>query len=394
VHLQLPTDLEGIERTISVFSGGNECAVSQQMTLPNVPLVESSLVYWITTLWASLSEPRQLQLRGRLLPLARAADSLPGTLLTLLPWAGIDGVSRSELALHRRRLLETQRHWPDLAQSFGANLVCLDSMPSALPPQLYLNPQEEKLGGWEDFRRTLQRLIESIAVRITPETTLAENLDRLSIIICELFKNTHEHARSSWDMSAIDGSVRGLSSRYFSEEALERQLAQSPGPNDPLTLYLRDLLHSKYPRRRGVRAPKRPLGAIEITVFDAGPGLAQRWLRRDIREVSVEAEYEAILACFSKGRSSLSGGSRGYGLSKVLNLIRELRGFLRVRTTRLSLYRQYLTLPGFGYGELESGDFGATETLLDWRRVMSEKPSAGPNVRGTVISILVPDFAP
>jgi hypothetical protein len=49
----------------------------------------------------------------------------------------------------------------------------------------------------------------------------------------------------------------------------------------------------------------------------------------------------AVIDCFKKNATSKRHGDYGQGLPLVIKLLREKRGFLRLRTGRLSLYEDY-----------------------------------------------------
>ena len=218
----------------------------------------------------------------------------------------------------------------------------------------------------------MQKLVKAISAKTEQGRLLERHLSPLTTIFAELFKNRHQHARYWWDQRDIDSSVRGLYARYYRASELE---AESHAADGPTQLYLDSVFSTPSLGRRGAMARPRPQGCFELTVFDAGPGLAQKWLGRDTSDDPIDVEYKAVLECFDKGRSSLPEPGRGFGLSKVLNIVRARRGFIRVRTNRLHLYRQYETLPDYGMEELPGGGRAPREKLLDWRKGFSERPS-------------------
>jgi hypothetical protein len=395
--LIIPRTIEQVEASIAqlvVDEPVDEIRIEGLHRPLGSPLIESSLAYWLLTVWHHARNKVPIVIEGEGDAVAifeRGSSTLPGAILCLLPWGVVKNVSRQALARTGERVMEAQRNWPDLAPGTSARLLCADSKPTWLSPELYPDPGAYIPGSWEQFLGTMEKLVDAISSRTERSTNLERHLPSLTTIFGELFKNTHQHARHWWDYTEIDSSVRGLFARYYQASELT---GRTQSEDTPLEIYFRNILSRRSHGRHRAVAPPEVGGCFELSVFDSGPGLAQKWLGRDCSREPVEAEYEAVLECFEKGRSSLPNIGRGFGLSKVLETVRALRGLIRVRTNRVHLYRQYETPPDLGMRNLPSGKPSPRETLLDWRRGLSERPSAFCPIRGTVISILIPDERP
>lgn len=129
---------------------------------------------------------------------------------------------------------------------------------------------------------------------------------------------------------------------------------------------------------------------LELSIFDSGPGLAATWLKEDISKANSQDQYDAVIRCFGKGVSSDSALGRGYGLWKVLQELRGLKGLIRVRTNRVHCVRHFAVLNEAGLQSLSDGSQKPKEDLYDWKRQLTKKASDYPAVEGTLVSILLP----
>ena len=155
-------------------------------------------------------------------------------------------------------------------------------------------------------------------------------LSEIGRAIAELFSNTHKWARTDVGGAWIRRSVRGIVTDAV-RNAGERFNVDEPGP-------IRDFLNSFTTRFPG----GLNTGAMEISVFDSGPGLAQHWLGRPIDDgEDLTLERDAVASCLQKWGTKGGAESRGLGLHTVMaNLSKpEVGGLLLIRTGRLSLFR-------------------------------------------------------
>jgi hypothetical protein len=181
-------------------------------------------------------------------------------------------------------------------------------------------------------------------------------------LLAETVRNTHQHARyEADDLRPITRSVRFL--RAEKVNLTVDALFAHAGDDATLGAFL----GSNISEGRG--------RFLEISVWDAGPGLAARRLRDlGIDQPTIEQEWSASTECFEKHITSSRNGGRGKGLDSVQLLLTKLRGFLRVRTGRVLLERDYSARPH------QPGD------LSDFGKVSAHSPT-----RGTALTILIPD---
>jgi hypothetical protein len=87
---------------------------------------------------------------------------------------------------------------------------------------------------------------------------------------------------------------------------------------------------------------------LETSILDSGPGLARKISgKNNLSEISIEREVELVKECLIKHRTtskSFSSTIKGQGLDKVLKLL-DKKGFLRIRTGRLELFRNFISDP-------------------------------------------------
>lgn len=247
-------------------------------------------------------------------------------------------------------------------------VLCFDGTSKANPRNLYYSNGEVLIA------RDLQALFARRLMLAETNTARRERIQnvamRLGTILFETFRNTHQWARTSVEGVPIRRGVRGLLIRRY------RQHAASPGStlkqrherDAPLANFLAN--HLDHAGSGGV---------LELSVFDGGPGLVRR-LRgtSDLASLSLEEERAACLACFNKHITSSGVPHRGIGLYSSMRELHLLGGFLRLRTGRMSLYRDFREIP-FREGE--------PATFADWP---AQDGQPYPDVAGTVLTFVLP----
>lgn len=385
--------MESIDADLSAEGGVSaeiELSLSSLARSKGRLLGESSLGQWLLTKWLNAERSNARFALTTAADTERFVDSHPGKLLALLPHGRVKDTTRQAAAQLRDRILRSQNDWPGLAVEPTVSLYCADTHPFGLPRQLY--PTSEVLTNSDGFRFVVRGLIGAIGANRAATVPLAQGIDTISTILFELFKNTHDHARTTAAQEIIGHSVRALYARYYdlsslgdclpqnSEEAMSRRL-------NPAEHYAWSALNSDVLDHRNVR----PIhGLLELSVFDSGPGLAARWHGAPTADLPITDEMQFVLACLSKGHSTSSSLVRGFGLWNVLQRLRLLHGFFRIRTNRIHGYRSFGTARD---AALQStGELKGTprEVLFDWRRALMTVPSEHPNVAGTLISVLLP----
>lgn len=366
-----------------------------------IPMLESGLIQWVLTILKRNETSVGFEYDGTdslMAIMERWATSPAGAVLALSPQGKVVGLDRQTSANFRERLLKKQQSWPDLVLTPSASLICFDKLPKYLPPQLYLDPINRTLADWSDYGGLVEGMMKSVAPHETRiQNQILGRQEAINTIFFELFKNTHDHARTRLDGRDIVDSLRGIVARFYPVESFEGLVKQSEPEQqrrNELEKYLAACVTPHFARVLKSNIRSRNQGAItgffEISVFDSGPGMASRWLNRDSEEVDVKEQYKALINCFGKGYSSTSTGRRGFGLWNVLEQLRQVKGCIRVRTNRLNVFRQFKLLPNLHVSRFQDGHMIPKEKLYDWRKGYSESPSEYAPVNGTLISVMLP----
>jgi hypothetical protein len=134
--------------------------------------------------------------------------------------------------------------------------------------------------------------------------------------------------------------------------------------------------------------PNDQLFMLEVSVFDSGPGLVKRFLGKSWSEkTDIQTDIDTIKKCLIKGQTSVSnvdGINKGYGLDDVLRLLDLKSGFLKIRTGRVSIYRDLILSPYKRTDDLHKVD------LFDWSKYTKNDYSKMANAEGTAITLVYP----
>ncbi len=252
-------------------------------------------------------------------------------------------------------------------------LACADHTAWAAPAPFYKRGAETvEIGGLEHYRTLARRLSVIAGTGRRHRAFDRAQVRHVGTLVRELVRNTHEWARSDEAGTVYDASVRGLRAELhlMSDQDLERAVAGQ----EPL---------ADWATQPEVRASDGRYRLVELTVFDTGPGLAARRLH-ELGEAQPEIadEYAALRDCLRRHFSTAADPERGVGLDQVLHTLTSLRAFLRVRTGRINLYRDFAATP---YAPASSKD---EPWMLDWRNRIAT--TTEPPVAGTTYTVLFP----
>lgn len=266
--------------------------------------------------------------------------------------------------------LESIRHGP------GAFLICADETPFAHIRSFYRSGDDvsNKLKEEEDFSALAENLLMlGIDTKQKAKHFSSDDFSDVGGLLRELILNTHDHATSDLNNVLYSKSVRG-------SFTAKHQIKRSEIPE--LSNGLRSL-ETYLEKRYAPQSGGKMLEAIEISVFDSGPGLAARYLGSPMdNSISLEQEYDIVRECFLKHRSSKTYSEAGVGLHRTISMLKRRGGFLRIRTGRLSLYRAF-----------SSPD---TSPLLDDEIYLLDASSCGgaltalAPVAGALVTVLLP----
>lgn len=350
MQIESALNIAEAERIIREMEGRN---TDTTLTLPtnsrgNVGGGEPAVVQAILT-WASS------QASARIATYARGSsdgqlETLTSHLVGLCSiltcdWAGdIDRrdltTDLRELALERLRGLQSPapQRWSRGAQ---LEILCADHLGWSTPEMLYATSESSRR---LLSRREFDRVADLVLEQTIPDYLAPADLDikaGLADALYELFRNTDEYARTDENDNLVRRSIRGLHARKqaISRPGLAKMVEASPSL-------------AAYCARLAPRPGRRDIQLLEVSVFDAGPGYAPRWLQRPLAEISREEELAAIQTCFAKHATRKSNSTAGMGLCTVVDILRRGGGFMRLRTGRQSLYADLALEADRAYGEL------------------------------------------
>ena len=328
--------------------------------------------------WAQKSEHRTLRTYLGQNPTSEKLQSVCSSLLNLIAILCSDKVengqqqrqdetllSKSE-AINQLSRLQTKR--ADAAtKGPSISVVAADSLGFGSPDSLYVtaSPGHKTLGNRDYFVRASDRIFKRIAPndRKLHSNPLISNA--FGTLLYELFKNTEDHALQDIDGKRLAQCFRVFRADYVSME--KNSLLNSTADYAPLNAY-----YDQFMPGQG----RKHLNFISLSVLDSGPGYAQTWTRQPFEELTEEEEKAATIRCFSNGTSKHSD-RYGKGLPLTRNILRQQKGFLRLRTGRQSLFYS-------GSNDLNPD---IEIPLHSWAPQSNVKLA---RVHGTLISILLP----
>jgi hypothetical protein len=256
-------------------------------------------------------------------------------------------------------------------------LICIDNAKRLARPNRLYSPNSDQVRSRRDFADLLHAAGNAIIPRSRPISD-PRLIGAAASLMYEAFLNTHEHAQADGAGNVYRRSVRGvlIGSRYIKRD----RLVPSASGHRPIEDYFQ------------AWRPDHPAAEhaqfVELSIFDSGAGLAETWLRKKERvstgilgsQISVDEEFEAVLACFRKGGTTKGGETSGNGLFRIMRVVSENGGFIRVRSGRLSLVR-VAGVPGHP-SEI---DEGLEDSIVGGR---PNQPRAWAD--GTLITVMLP----
>ena len=128
---------------------------------------------------------------------------------------------------------------------------------------------------------------------------------------------------------------------------------------------------------------------IEISVVDSGLGFCGRWLADNPEEAEdleqdENFQYSILKRCFEFRKTSTGLFNKGHGLTAVMEHLTKLNGFLKVRSNKLSVFRDFANEPF----SLSSPDY----EFFDWvtKKRCTDDLTMHSEARGVAITLLIP----
>jgi hypothetical protein len=360
---------------------------------PNIrvftPGTEAALFQLILT-WAAFSQARTIvtQVAGGI-DIEKMLSSIVDCDYTLIAFIGaraVKGAGGTDISAPALKIARKELSRPRLPFSAEDRARCASLIvahaslaPSSYAPYLHLATRGERSPRSEAFNRHIDHRLQSFYGNTSTVPLFGRTSD-LPSILYELFANAEEWGCTNLRKEPVKIPLRGISLRVH---AIPSRLS---GAEDPLSTFVDGLTNNsecKY--------------LLEASVFDSGIGMAQQYLKERIpAEEPIDRELEAVRACLAKHTSSSASTSRGLGLHHVMDLTSNMKGFLRLRTGRLHLYRDLQQNPYF-YQSVRSEErmvhgrlLQSFQSLADWESRSMTSATVQPYAKGTLFTLILP----
>ncbi len=204
---------------------------------------------------------------------------------------------------------------------------------------------------------------------------ISDSFDDINTIVWELLKNTDEHATTDYlGQIKLLPNTRGL---FMKIHRSSKNNFISNTKHEGLKEYYIDALDDD-----------EFSFFLEISVFDSGPGLIKRFLGKEWSDDrAIEKNVDTIKNCLFKGQSSVKsneGVNKGFGLDEVLNLLDKKRGFLKIRTGNVSVYKNLIK------SKYKKFDNPSEIELFDWQSLSNENYTKMPTSEGSLVTLAIP----
>ena len=251
-------------------------------------------------------------------------------------------IDRENLLLHAKERVDSMQagNLNSTLKGPGVFLACFAGANREFLRPLYQRPNTDGIRGGSDFLHLTKDILNSCTHKLKASVSEYQ-LENISVLIHELFENTNDHAtqdKNNRNYTWAYPNVRGL---------LVRKTAIHTGQRMDM---FKDLTSVVAFSKRFLQSNTKSLSMVEITVFDFGPGIAEKDLSnqtpsRELAKVPLEEERLIVKKAFTLGHSTKkgSGVGVGVGLDSVVKSLGKLNAFIRLRTGRLCLSQDFST---------------------------------------------------
>lgn len=346
--------------------------------------IPSALIQLVVA-WARLQKMPTLQLhKGQLESLSGTPHGMvalycsqstiqPESSAPLPPKESLKYVAERVKAMQEGRYLDT-------TGGRGVVLCCFSGARNEYISPFYPYEDGDKVRSRSEFRSLTRNMLSKFAPEALHRFGEAE-IDNLGFLLFELFSNTHDHARFDLNKNLLKPAVRGIIMTFIPDvyNKIDGDSGDFVGGDPSLGIYLNRELVRQPVINKNTETNKLSKAYLELSVFDTGLGLVRHWLAMNGRDenkgaMSYEEEFEVIKNCFEKRISTKDIHGSGHGLPSVLESLRHLRAYLRLRTGRLCLVQDFAVRQYSGF---------ALKPWRDDKKILD-------NTEGAVYSIIVP----
>jgi len=183
----------------------------------------------------------------------------------------------------------------------------------------------------------LNRMIEICFKHLKISQFLQEHIERTGFIfgalLSEVFRNTAEHGFLDIRGERLKLNIRCVRIAYslIARDKLAQKSVSSQEARKVAQKYF-----TKMAKLRNIEYSREMVQILELSVFDSGPGFAATIKGHEVSDT--EESRKAVAQCFRKHQSAKKASQAGEGLFKVIGLLRDLGGFIRVRTSTVEAF--------------------------------------------------------
>ena len=273
---------------------------------------------------------------------------------------------------------ELMRNYKPLGTSFMT--TCFDHLSkNAGLVKMFYQPPDYLIVDEDMVEQYINQILKNLGERLNKSmfANLHSLLKPLNTIIYELFKNTDDWATKDRLGNKIQPSVRGVYFRYYKN--FQENIKNYTEDNS--------LLNSYFSHKIFIPDNEKKISFLEISVFDSGDGFVGRRLGKDYNDsVSISEEVSIVKQCLTKywtNEEGKKGVVKGFGLDRVLSTI-DKKGFIRIRTNKICVCRDMISNSYKTEQESENIE------LYDWTTRSNKEFQSNYNVKGSVITIILP----
>lgn len=268
-----------------------------------------------------------------------------------------------------RQIAEMSKGLDEIGGGTKVFLLCVDHSTKWTLPHLYYPNGEVR--GRSEFSELAHLILRRTAPKHQIHSLYQKGVGKLGTILFELFQNTHDWARQGLTGVPPRRSVRAVLVEQHNA-SIQEMKNHAYG----------DALLQEYIGSEVIKSQNGRQMFLEISVIDSGDGLAKRWLAREwTNDLTVDAETEACIQCLQKWSSSTHRYPRGLGLFTVVRMLSQLQGFLRIRSGRVRLSRDFIKQPALK--DEEKAGVAFSESCHFDRKISAR-------VEGTLFTLLIP----
>jgi hypothetical protein len=220
---------------------------------------------------------------------------------------------------------------------------------------------------FEVLKDYLQEIAKSATFEIDEYGSISE-------LLAELIDNTEQHGKSDYTRGISNKSVRSVVMNCHL--VIKGQSVKSIcGEDNPTANYI-----------NSIKAGDETLHLLEVSIFDSGPGIYNSFSNSEAQP-SLDEEVAVVCRSFENGITSKPNGiGVGRGLNKARIILNERKGFLSLRSGRLSIYRDFQSRP------LASAEMTNSPNVRFFDEITKTNTtfSAMKKVEGVSYTILVP----